>query len=272
MTNPSRVALVTGATGGFGSVLARVLAEAGLVVYGTGRSPGEPDPDSAIHMVAMDASREESVAAAVRSVLDREGRIDVVVNCVNEMMIGTIEEQTADEVARLYDTNVFGVLRIWQHVLPAMRAQGEGVELVMATWSVLSVMVMLSPFVWRPVLAASAGGAAIALTLLFTALGTLLPLLLDGATGMLLSASLFGLAFFMVPTAVTNFSKKNYPQAMWGAAVSLFTTVFAIGQMIGPATAGLVADYTNSLAPGLTAAGGVLIVGAVFGLLQRRLA
>ncbi|MGB7300985.1 MAG: YbfB/YjiJ family MFS transporter [Burkholderiaceae bacterium] len=152
-----------------------------------------------------------------------------------------------------------------------MRSQGEGVHLVMATWSVLSIMVMLSPFIWRPVLAASKAGAAITLTLLFTALGTWLPLILDGAPGMLLSAALFGMAFFMVPTAVTNFSKKNYPQSQWGGAVSLFTTVFAVGQMIGPAAAGFVADQTHSLAPGLAAAGLVLVLGAGFALMQKRL-
>ncbi|MFT5111523.1 MAG: MFS family permease [Parasphingorhabdus sp.] len=151
-----------------------------------------------------------------------------------------------------------------------MRIQGDGVELVIATWSVLSVMVMLSPFVWRSILAASTGGAAIALTLLFTAFGTLMPLLVDGAVGLLLSATLFGLAFFMVPGAVTNFSKKNYPRELWGTAVSLFTIVFAIGQMIGPAAAGWIADQTNSLTPGLAAAGVVLLIGAVSGVLQRR--
>jgi len=49
------------------------------------------------------------------------------------MMIGTIEEQTADEVSHLYDTNVFGALRVWQQVLPAMRKQGSGVLVSMSS-------------------------------------------------------------------------------------------------------------------------------------------
>lgn len=150
-----------------------------------------------------------------------------------------------------------------------MRADGRGVELIVATWSMLSLMVMLSPFAWRSVLARSEGGGAVALTLACTGLGTLLPLLVAGAPGMLISAALFGIAFFMVPTSVTNFSKKNFPQAQWGAAVSLFTTVFAVGQMIGPGAAGLAADLTNSLTPGFLGAGGVLLVGAIAALTQR---
>ena len=82
---------------------------------------------------------------------------------------------------------------------------------------------------------------------------------------------MFGLSFFMVPTSLTNFSRKNYPQSLWGAAVALFTTVFAIGQIIGPAAAGLVADRASSLAPGMAAAGVVLLVGAAISLLQRPL-
>lgn len=152
-----------------------------------------------------------------------------------------------------------------------MREQGEGVFSIVLTWSLLGVMVMISPFVWRRVLAASSGGVAMALALAFTGLGTLFPLLVAGAAGILLSAVLFGLAFFMVPTAVTNFSRKNYPQSQWGAAVALFTTVFAIGQMIGPAAAGLVADYSESLAPGMAVAGGAMLFGAVVGVAQKPL-
>lgn len=140
------IVLVTGATGGFGSVLGRVLAEEGLTVYGTGRSPGEQAPDCPIRMIAMDATREDSVAAAVREVMNREGRIDVVVNCINEMVIGTIEEQTAEEVAHLYDTNVFGVLRVWQRVLPVMRAQGRGLIVSMSSLGGLLAVPTMSAY------------------------------------------------------------------------------------------------------------------------------
>ena len=90
-----------------------------------------------------------------------------------------------------------------------MRAEGQGLSLVMLTWSLLSVMVIFSPYIWRYALSRSAAGGAIALTLLFTGMGSFLPVLYGGPGGMLASAALFGGAFFMVPTAVTSFSKKN---------------------------------------------------------------
>lgn len=140
------VVLVAGATGGFGSVLSRVLAEEGMTVYGTARSPGGQEPSGPYSMIAMDTAKEDSIAAAVREVVDREGRIDVLVNCVNEMMIGTIEEQTADEVAHLYDTNVFGALRIWQQILPVMRAQGSGLIVSMSSLGGLLAVPAMSAY------------------------------------------------------------------------------------------------------------------------------
>ena len=140
------VILVTGATGGFGAVLVRILAEAGHTVYGTGRSPKESAPDDPVRMLPMDVTRDESVTAALREVVDREGRLDVVVNCVNEMFIGTVEEQTADEVARLYDTNVFGALRVWQQALPVMRRQGSGLLVSMSSLGGLLAVPTMSAY------------------------------------------------------------------------------------------------------------------------------
>lgn len=152
-----------------------------------------------------------------------------------------------------------------------MRAAGEGVGLVVSTWSALSIMVVFAPFIWRRVLALSNGGGAMALAMIAIGLATLSPMLFRGATGMLLSAVLFGAAFSMIPTAVTSFIKKNYPQQGWGKAVSLFTVFFATGQIIGPTAAGFVADRTASLVPGMAAAGGVLLCGSVFAWLQKPL-
>ncbi len=140
------IVMVTGATGGFGSVLAETLASEGFTVYGTCRDPGAHPPPKAWTLLAMDASSDASVAACVDTVLEREGRIDVVVNCVNEMMIGTTEEQTADEVAHLYDTNVFGALRVWQGVLPAMRRQGSGLLVTMSSLGGLLAVPTMSAY------------------------------------------------------------------------------------------------------------------------------
>ncbi len=133
-TDPSpRVVLVTGASGGFGSVLARTLVERGMRVYGTARHPDPGAGDGPVHMLAMEVGDADSVRACVDEVLKREGRIDVLVNCVNQMVIGGIEEQTVEEVRALFEANVFGVLRVCQAVLPAMREQGQGVIVNMSS-------------------------------------------------------------------------------------------------------------------------------------------
>lgn len=120
------VVLITGASGGFGSVLGKLLTDEGMTVYGTSRNPSGLKNMHPFPMLAMETTDSASVENCVNEVLEREGRIDVLINCVNEMIIGSVEEQTVEEVQHLYDTNVFGALRVCKQVLPAMRRQGSG--------------------------------------------------------------------------------------------------------------------------------------------------
>jgi MFS family permease len=152
-----------------------------------------------------------------------------------------------------------------------MRTQGAGAWLIAATWGALGAAVMISPFPWRRVLATATGGRALALACAATGVGTLLPLLVPGATGLLLSAAAFGGSFFIGPTSITAFSRKNLPEASWGRSVALFTTAFAIGQTLGPVAAGLIADATDSLTIGLLAAGITLLLAGAIANLQRSL-
>ncbi len=140
------IVLITGASGGFGRVLGEFLASRGLTGYGTCRNPSSQEHSASFPMLAMEATDDSSVGKCVAEVLDREHRIDVVVNCVNEMMIGMIEEQTADEVKALYDTNVFGVLRICQQVLPTMRKQGSGLIVNMSSLGGLIAVPTMSAY------------------------------------------------------------------------------------------------------------------------------
>jgi len=154
-----------------------------------------------------------------------------------------------------------------------MREGGASATLVAATWTLLGLGVIAAPFAWRGVLARSAGGGALGLACLATGSATLLPLGFAGSpVALVLSAMLFGLSFFMAPTAVTSFARKNLEQALWGRAVGMFTIVFAFGQMLGPIIAGGIADATGSLASGMAAAGAILLAGAATALLQRPLA
>lgn len=156
-------------------------------------------------------------------------------------------------------------------VVAWMRANGSGVAAVVATWGVLGVAVMASPFVWRRVLAAYANGVPLGLASMATGLAVVLPFAVAGWGGLLLSAAVFGLSFFIAPTAVTSFSKKNMPRAQWSAAVALYTTAFAVGQTLGPIGAGWIADASGGLSAGLLAGAALLLVGGALGFFQREI-
>ena len=131
------IVLITGVSGGLGQVLAKTLSGKGLTVYGTARNPGKPEPDNCQpgdwSVLAMEITNSESVRQCIEQVIEREGRIDAVINCVNSMFIGSTEEQSVEEVQALYNTNVFGALRVCKAVLPVMRQQGAGIIINMSS-------------------------------------------------------------------------------------------------------------------------------------------
>jgi short-subunit dehydrogenase len=94
----------------------------------------------------MEITDDASVEACVKEVVQREGRIDAVVNCVNQMIIGSVEEETVDEVRALYETNVFGVLRVCQQVIPVMRRQGGGTIVNMSSLGGLFAVPTMSAY------------------------------------------------------------------------------------------------------------------------------
>lgn len=157
-------------------------------------------------------------------------------------------------------------------LVAAMRGAGTDPVTVSMVWVVLGLGIVVSPFLWKPVLARWSNGVPLALATVATAAGTLLPLAWTSLPGLLTSASVFGASVFIAPSAVTAFSRKNLTQAAWGKAVALFTILFSVGQTIGPVAAGWIGDVTGDIRTGLLAAGIVLLIGAALALLQRPLA
>lgn len=154
-------------------------------------------------------------------------------------------------------------------VVAWMRESGSGAVMVVATWGLLGLAVMVSPFVWRRVLAAYANGVPLGLASVATGLAVILPFAIPGRGGLLLSAAVFGLSFFIAPTAATSFAKKNMPRAQWSAAVALYTTAFALGQTLGPIGAGWIADSGGGLSAGLWAGALALLAGGIVSFFQR---
>jgi NAD(P)-dependent dehydrogenase (short-subunit alcohol dehydrogenase family) len=120
------VALVTGASSGIGEATAERLAAAGYKVYGTSRRVSESGKRS-FTMLPLDVTRDESVEAAVRTVVRSDGRIDLLVNNAGfGVAPAGAEESSLDQARAIFDTNFFGMVRMTRAVVPHMRHQGRG--------------------------------------------------------------------------------------------------------------------------------------------------
>jgi NAD(P)-dependent dehydrogenase (short-subunit alcohol dehydrogenase family) len=120
------VVLITGVSSGIGLAAAKKFVARGGRVFGTVRNLQKADPIAGIELVEMDVRSDASVAAGVLTVISRAGQLDVLVNNAGMNMIGAVEETMPAEAASLFDTNVLGVLRVSQAVLPHMREQRQG--------------------------------------------------------------------------------------------------------------------------------------------------
>ena len=125
---PRGPVLVTGSSSGIGAACATLLVRGGHTVYATARRPETLDALAAAgaHVLALDVTSEDSMRAAVDEVVDRHGQVGALVNNAGYGEYGTIEETDLDRVRTMYETNVFGLARLTQLVLPGMREAGAG--------------------------------------------------------------------------------------------------------------------------------------------------
>jgi len=124
----SRAVLITGCSSGIGAATARRLVQRGWRVYASARRPETLEELRRLgcETLALDVTSEASMAAAVESVERREGAVGILVNNAGYQQSGAIEEVTRERWQRQFDTNVFGLVRLTQMVLPGMRRQGWG--------------------------------------------------------------------------------------------------------------------------------------------------
>ena len=122
------VAFVTGASTGIGFEAAKKLAANGFAVYAGARRVDRMEPLKAhgVNVLQLDVTDDESMQNAVGTVLDAHARIDVLVNNAGYGSFGALEEVDLAEGRRQFEVNVFGLARMTQLVLPAMRAAGQG--------------------------------------------------------------------------------------------------------------------------------------------------
>ena len=134
----NKVWLITGASSGFGRALAEAALADGDVVVGAARRPGALDdlvvahPDQ-MEALGLDVTDTVAAEAAVRGVVARHGRIDVLVNNAGRTHVGAFEETTEHELRELFDLHVFGPAALTRAVLPSMRARRSGAIVQMSS-------------------------------------------------------------------------------------------------------------------------------------------
>jgi NAD(P)-dependent dehydrogenase (short-subunit alcohol dehydrogenase family) len=146
------IALITGANSGFGLACAKALAERGAKVYATYRNPHKAGPlwhlsrTLPVYPLLMDVNKTPSVQRAVKQVLKREGRIDILLNNAGFVMAGCWEDLSDEDILAQFETNLFGVLRLVRAVMPAMRQQGSGKILNIGSVAGFAALPILGPY------------------------------------------------------------------------------------------------------------------------------
>jgi len=134
MDSKQKVAIVTGCSSGIGHEISLILARNGFTAYATMRNLQKgsdlksiaEDEKLPLHFAQLDVTDENSVKKAIQTIHDEAGRIDILVNNAGYGLTGAFEDLSLDEIKTQYETNVFGLIRTTQSVLPIMRKQRSG--------------------------------------------------------------------------------------------------------------------------------------------------
>ena len=166
-----KVIVITGASSGFGALTARALAKAGHVVYASMReTKGRNAPqvkeieryatENSVDLrpIELDVSSQQSCDAAIREIISKNGRLDVVVHNAGHMVFGPAEAFTPEQLAELYDVNVLSTQRVNRAALPQLRKQKKG----LVVWVSSSSAAGGTPPYLAPYFAAKAGMDALA--------------------------------------------------------------------------------------------------------------
>jgi NAD(P)-dependent dehydrogenase (short-subunit alcohol dehydrogenase family) len=135
MTSNQKVAVITGSSSGIGHEIALILARNGFRTYATMRDLQKnpklksikDEENLPVEFVQLDVTDKKSVSIAVQTIYDNIGRIDILVNNAGYGLTGAFEDLAIDEIKQQYETNVFGLIRTTQAVLPIMRKQKSGI-------------------------------------------------------------------------------------------------------------------------------------------------
>ncbi len=123
----SKVVLITGSSSGMGKLTASFLAENGYIVYAGSRDPQSLTVKQGLRPIYLDVTHTQSMRDAVSTIIQEEGKIDVLINNAGYGLLSTVEDGTDEEMFDQFNVNVFGLLKMTREVLPHMRKANAGV-------------------------------------------------------------------------------------------------------------------------------------------------
>jgi len=128
MKQMKKVVLITGASAGIGKETAKLLAENGFIVYGAARRVEKMEDlkSAGVRLLAMDVTNENSMVKGVQEIINKEKRIDILINNAGYGSYGALEDVPLSEARYQFEVNIFGLARLCQLVIPTMRAQHSG--------------------------------------------------------------------------------------------------------------------------------------------------
>lgn len=121
-----KVILITGGSSGIGKAIGSYLTQKGLTVYGTTRNKSKYPDFSDFPLLELDVREPETISKAVDVILEKEGRLDVLINNAGVGITGPIEETPKAEIDNVFEVNFHGPVRMINAVLPQMRKQKRG--------------------------------------------------------------------------------------------------------------------------------------------------
>jgi NADP-dependent 3-hydroxy acid dehydrogenase YdfG len=132
--NKKMVAVVTGSSSGIGFETSLMLARNGYFTYATMRNLDKSDAiidlkqkeKLPLEVLKLDITNDKSVKEAIEKIVNEQETIDVLVNNAGYALVGALEELSIEEIKEQFETNVFGVIRVVQEILPIMRKQRHG--------------------------------------------------------------------------------------------------------------------------------------------------
>lgn len=174
-------------------------------------------------------------------------------------------------VALLISYGLFGAgyIAYMTFIVAYLRQRGTDDAEVTVFWVLLGSTAAVAGFGWSPLLGRLTGGRGSAVLMATVTVGAILPLVSDSSSATYASALIFGASFLSVVTAVTTCARQSLPARHWTAAIAGLTSIFALGQCLGPVLAGTLSDGPNGMRAGLVIGAALLAAGALTALAQR---